>query len=276
MTVGALAHLFGTYTYKEMAQTLGEYRINHVQLAIWKAFNDYDFTKPGVLNPGLVRNIKKEFDKNEVDISIIASYLHLFDENEVAHQTFIQRYKELIRYASMFGAPMIATEVGRPQPNGDYEKDWDKLYHSLVELVREAEQWGIIVGLEAAHGHLIGSARTLKQMLDELNSSQVGVVLDPGNLLTQENYQKQDEVIEEAFELLGKHIVACHAKDRLLDAQGILRETSPGLGLLNYDLFMQRLHQYKPECHIIIEHTEPEDMYRVIQFIEQKRVQFAK
>ncbi|WP_062050036.1 sugar phosphate isomerase/epimerase [Bacillus sp. JCM 19034] len=275
MTVGALAHLFGTHSYKEMARTLGDYEVNHVQLAIWKAFNDYDFTNPGILNPGLVRNIKKEFDRNGVDISIIACYLHLFDEDELNHQVFLQRYKELIRYASQFGAPMIATEVGRPRPNGVFEKDWDKLYHSLLELIEEAKAWGVIVGLEAAHGHLIGSASTLKQMLDELNSSQVGVVLDPGNLLTQENYLEQDEVIEEAFQLLGDRIVACHAKDRFIDDSGVLKETSPGLGLLNYDLFLKRLHQYKPECPIIIEHTKPSDMKRVIQYIEQKRSKYV-
>lgn len=270
MTVGVLAHLFGQKPYQQLAEEIGSYGFNHIQLAIWKALGDYDFTKPGKLTPGLVRNIAKEFQKNDISISVLACYLHLFERDDHQRNENLARFKELLRYAPIFGAPMVAVEVG--VPNGeDHEQDWLRLKSSLSELVNEAEKWGVTIGLEPANGHLIGTAKELRQMLDELPSSHFGVVLDPGNLLTTANFHRQDEVIKEAFDLLGDRIVACHAKDRILDEKGNIQTVTPGEGKMNYELYLSLLNHYKPECDIIIEETKPEDMLNTREFIEKLR-----
>ncbi|MFC0558281.1 sugar phosphate isomerase/epimerase family protein [Halalkalibacter alkalisediminis] len=271
MTVGVLAHLFGKQPYQQLAETVGSYGIEHVQLAIWKAISDYEFQKPGMLSPGLVRNIASEFNNNEVSISILACYLHLFDRDVKKREENLARFKEILRYAPLFGAPIVAVEVGKI-PNEDFtEQDWITLKVSLKELVEEAEKWGVTIGIEPANGHLIGTAKALKQMLDELPSSHFGVVLDPGNLLTVENFHNQDQVIQEAFDLLGDRIVACHAKDRMIDEKGEIQTVTPGKGKMNYELYLKLLNQNKPMCDIIMEHTKPEEMLEVKEFIERMR-----
>lgn len=271
MTVGVLAHLFGKQPYKQLAEKIGSYGIEHVQLTIWKAFSDYDFQKPGRLNPGLVRDIAREFRKNNVSVSILACYLHLFDRDVMKRRENLARFKEILRYAPLFGAPIVAVEVGKI-PNEDFtDQDWVTLKASLNELVEEAEKWGVTIGIEPANGHLIGTAQSLKQMLNEIPSSNFGVVLDPGNLLTIDNFHDQDQVIQEAFELLGNRIVACHAKDRMIDEKGDIQTVTPGKGKMNYELYIRLLDQYKPQCDMIMEHTKPEQMLEVIDFIESNR-----
>jgi sugar phosphate isomerase/epimerase len=98
-------------------------------------------------------------------------------------------------------------------------------------------------------------------------SSNIGIVLDPGNLLTLDNFYRQDQVIEEAFELLGDRIIACHAKDRLLH-EGNLENVRAGQGQMNYPLFLKKLHQVKPHVDIIMEHAEPDNMLQTKAFIE--------
>ncbi|ARK29534.1 sugar phosphate isomerase/epimerase family protein [Halalkalibacter krulwichiae] len=276
MTVGALAHLFGKLPYKELAERIGSKKIEHVQLAIWKALNDEDFTQVGKLNPGLVRRIKKEFDKHQVSISVLACYLHLFDRNIEKRQENLARFKELLRYAPLFGAPIVAVEVGKMPIQEVTDQDWETLKSSLSELIYEAQKWGVTIGIEPANDHLIGSAKSLKRMLDELPSTHLGVVLDPGNLLTADNFHKQDEVIQEAFDLLGERIVACHAKDRMIDEHGEIQTVTPGTGQMNYDLYLSLLQSYKPQCDIIMEHTPPNKMSEVKSFIEGKRIETIK
>ncbi|RBW69719.1 sugar phosphate isomerase/epimerase family protein [Bacillus taeanensis] len=269
MSVGVLAHLFGKLPYKELAYKIGSYGFNHVQLALWKALNNYDFSKAGLLSPGLAEDIAEEFDKHDVSISVLACYLHLFERDEERRRENIERFKELLRYARCFGSHIIAAEVGK-LPNNDFnEHDWITLKATIEELVEEAEKWGVYIGLEPANEHLIGTAASLNQMLSEVPSSHLGVVLDPGNLLTTENFYEQDRVIEEAFGLLGNRIVACHAKDRILGGNGQIQTVPPGQGQMNYPLYLKLLEQYKPQARIIMEAAKEHQMVDCKHYIEK-------
>lgn len=270
MTVGVLAHLFGCLPYRELAEKVGEAGFRHVQLALWKAVRDVDFSRPGMLSPGLAASIAEEFDKRNVRISVLGCYLHMFDRDEERRRVNIARFKELLRYAPLLGCPTVAFETG-VNPGGDYtEQDWTTMRETLEELVSEAERWGTFIGLEAANGHLVGTAPQLHRMLEEVSSSSIGVVLDPGNLLNDDNFSRQDEVIEEAFSLLGSRIIACHAKDRLPGPDGRIVTAAAGQGQLNYALYMKLLRQYKPGVDIIMEEASLPDMASVKRFIEKE------
>jgi len=271
MTVGVLAHLFGSLPYKELAAKVGAAGFGHVQLALWKAVNDVDFNKPGKLSPGLAQSIGEAFDKQGVSISVLGCYLHMFDRNEEARRVNVARFKELLRYAKHFGAPMVAFETGRNEDNTYNAQDWAVMKAVLEELVEEAERWGVFIGLEAANDHLVGTAAELHRMLEEVPSSNIGVVIDPGNLLKTENLARQNEVMEEAFELLGDRIIAAHAKDRVIGADGEITTVPAGFGSMNYELYMQLLNQYKPGVSIIMEEAKEHQMAQCKSFIEEIR-----
>ncbi|GGC84050.1 endonuclease [Thalassobacillus devorans] len=270
MSVGVLAHLFGKMPYKQLASKVGAKGFTHVQLALWKAFDDYDFTKPGKLSPGLALDIASEFRKQGVSISVLACYLHFYHRDEDIRRENIERFKELIRHARFFRAPIVAAEVGKVTGD-ETEEDWKILKESLEELVEEAEKWGVILGIEPANEHLIGTAESLQRMMEEIPSSNIGVVLDPGNLMTASNFSDQDEVIKEAFNLLGNRIVACHAKDRMIDSEGNIQTVVPGQGDLNYSLYMELLEQYKPQVQIVMEAAEEHQMLEAKDYIESNR-----
>ncbi|WP_138753857.1 sugar phosphate isomerase/epimerase family protein [Paenibacillus sinopodophylli] len=271
MSVGVLAHLFGSLPHKELAAKVAESGFTHVQLALWKAISDVDFSKPGNISPGLANAIGEQFDKNGVSISVLGCYVHLFERDESIRRANVNKYKELLRYARFFGAPMVAAETGKNE-GGDYtDRDWAVMKATLEELAEEAEKWGVFVGLEAADGHLVGTAPELARMLEEVPSSNIGVVIDPGNLLNAANFARQDEVITEAFDLLGDRIIAAHAKDRILLANGELGTVTAGLGEMNYELYLKLLNQYKPHVHIIMEEAKEHEMAQSKAFMDEIR-----
>lgn len=276
MSVGILAHLFGCLPYRELAAKAGSYGFRHVQLALWKAVGDVDFSRPGKLSPGLAMDIGEQFARHGVSISVLGCYLHMFDRDKEQRRDNVKRFKELLRHARFFGAPIVAFETGR-NPGNDYtDQDWTTMKETLVELAEEAERWGVFVGLEAANDHLIAAASDLCRMLEEVPSSNVGVVLDPGNLLHSGNFAEQDRVIEEAFRLLGDRIVACHAKDRIMLADGTLNTVPPGFGQMNYELYMNLLHQCKPGVQIVMEEAREDQMVRSKTFIEEVRDRISR
>ncbi|MFB5265906.1 sugar phosphate isomerase/epimerase family protein [Paenibacillus enshidis] len=276
MSVGVLAHLFGSLPYRELAAKIGNAGFTHIQLALWKAVSDADFTKPGRLSPGLVMAMAEEFRKHGVTVSVLGCYLHFFHHDPVVLRENKERFKELIRYARLFGAPMVAAETGTHPDRKYNELDRIILRETVLELAEEAEKWGVFIGLEAANGHLVGTAQELNELLMQVPSSHIGVVLDPGNLLHEGNIGRQDEVIREAFDLLGTRIIACHAKDRKLTEEGRVITVSPGLGDMNYPLYMSLLQQYKPEVHIIMEHAGEQEMAACKTFVEDTRTEAAK
>ncbi|TDL34263.1 sugar phosphate isomerase/epimerase [Jeotgalibacillus sp. S-D1] len=268
MSIGVLAHLFGKQPYEKLAAEIGQAGFDHVQLALWKAVESPDFNEAGKLSPGLARKIKDAFSKNGVSISVLACYLHLFERDEMKRKNHLERFKELLRYAPSFGTRVVAVEVGK-MPAGFTQEDWTTLRASIHELLLEAEKWGVIIGIEPANDHLIGDAKTLHEFLFEFPATNLGVVLDPGNLLTADNLHNQDAVIQEAFELLGDRIVACHAKDRIM-INNEIQTASPGRGKMNYDLYFQLLNKMKPGVDIIMEAANtPEERKQSKRFLDE-------
>lgn len=268
MQVGILAHLLGQLPYEQLASKVADTGIRHVQLALWKAISGYDFTRPGCLSPGLAQSIGEAFDKQGVSISVLGCYVHLFDRDVEQRRVNRERFKELLRNARDFGCSIVAAETGGTWHGVYSDEEWNVLRETVEELVEEAEKVGVYVGLEAAGGHLIDTSLSLKCMLEEVPSSRLGVVLDPGNLLTADNFARQDDVIEGAFRLLGSRVVAGHAKDRFWGAGGQLLAGAAGTGEMNYKLYAKLIKQYCPNIPLIMEEALGEQIMDSKAFLE--------
>jgi len=269
MSVGILAHLCGKRPYKELAAEVGARGFKHVQLALWKAIADIDFSRPGKLSPGLANAIAEEFDRNGSSISVLGCYVHLFNREEEQRRFNIERFKELLRHARWFGASVVAVEVGKPEAGTERPENWARMTETIKELTEEAAKWGVYVGIEPAEGHLIGTAPELKLFLEEFRDSSIGVVLDPGNLVTTSNYPERATVLEEAFRLLGDRIVAFHAKDLTLRQDGALVSVPAGSGELNYPHLLTRLNELKPHVDLILDAVDDTNMLRTKSNVEQ-------
>jgi len=272
MSVGVLAHLVGRQPYKQLAASVAEYGFDYVQLALSKAISDVDCTL-GKLSPGLANAIGGAFAERRVGIAVLGCYASLIELDDERFRHNVDRFKEHLRHARHFGAPIVATEVGVP-PSRDPEllkRHWARLDRALEELVEEAERWGATVGLEAAQGHLIDSVDTMAMTLERFPSSCVGVVLDPCNLLNAAIFDRQDAVIEEAFERLGPRIVSAHAKDLRREPDGALAGTAAGLGDLNYPLFWELLERHKPLGFVTLEDIAEDRMRAVAAYVREAR-----
>lgn len=270
MTAGILAHLLGRQPYKELAAVTASFGFPYVQLALSKAISDVDFTL-GKLSPGLAQEVAGAFADRGVRIAVLGCYASLIELDDDAYRYNVDRFKEHLRNARHFGAPIVATEVGvmaDPQQRQEHER---RLHRALEELVEEAERWGVTIGLEAAQRHLIDSSETMAKTLERFPSSCLGVVLDPCNLMNGERFAEQDRTIEEAFRLLGPRIVSAHAKDLIRDANGSLTETAAGLGELNYPLFWKLLEQYKPHGFVTLEAVREDQMADASRFVREGR-----
>lgn len=98
------------------------------------------------------------------------------------------------------------------------------------------------------------------QLIRAVDRGGLGVHLDPANLVTHPRvYYDTAGMIDHCFDLLGEHILSCHAKDVhwTLDCRTIaVEEVVPGRGILDYATFLRRADQVSPDLPLIIEHVE--------------------
>jgi sugar phosphate isomerase/epimerase len=275
MGYGTLAHTVGKWPLHQLAQKLGTYEIDFVQLALAKAIGDFD-TGLGKLSPGLANNIGEQFHKQGIRIGVLGCYINPIHPDPVQRRYEIDRFKEHLRFARDFGTTIVATETGdwntyqKQDPLRYREIGWAILKETVEELIDEAEKWGVYVGLEPVCKHTLSTPERMRHLLDEVRSNHLGVVFDPCNLLDHSNFERQDEVVDEAFALFGDRIVLAHLKDAIYQPNGRPKEARLGLGTFHISRFLQKLHQHKPLLDISIEAIAENEINAAVQYAKQQ------
>ena len=114
----------------------------------------------------------------------------------------------------------------------------------------------MLVGVEGVAQFVASSPKRIRRMLEAVGSNNLQIVFDPVNLLSVDNWQEADQMIEESFQLFGDRIAVLHAKDFLFEDGGV-RSVPLGRGKLNYRLLLGLLRQRKPHINAIMEDTQP-------------------
>ncbi|MDQ1909047.1 sugar phosphate isomerase/epimerase [Paenibacillus sp. GD4] len=271
LKLGIRAHDFGKLPLEQMAAKVGSFGFRSIQLALAKAIADMD-SGLGKLSPGYANHVAETFGKHGVRVAVLGCYINPINPDKAERRYEIDRFKEHLRYARDFGTSLVATETGRldtylkDYPNDYKEKAWTILRETVEELAEQAEKYGVIAAIEPATSLVIHSTEGMLRMLEEVPSPNLGVLIDPCNLMDTDNIVRQDEVMKEAFEALAARTVLIHAKDIKENEKGRFEYTGLGTGLLNYPLFLQLVRQYKPHIDITLEGVTEEHLPASLDF----------
>jgi sugar phosphate isomerase/epimerase len=145
---------------------------------------------------------------------------------------------------------------------------WRDLLQSMEQAIAVAEQNGILLGVEPETGNVVSSARKARQLLDELHSSRVKIVIDPANLFHAGQIERVRETMEEAFQLLGTDIVMAHAKE--LAANGAVGNLAPGRGLVDWSYYFGVLSRMDFHGAMILHGLSEADMPQAVRFLRSK------
>jgi len=246
-----------------------------VHLALSKAMKEHP-CGPSALTPGYAGWLRRQFAQNDLDIAVLGNYLNLAHPDPAALAAIQEKYYAHIRFAALLGCGMVGTETGAPNaeyktcPESRSDAALETFIKNLRPVVRCAERFGVIVAIEPVVRHIVWNARRCRQVLDEVGSPNLQVILDPVNLLSMENKDRADEVIAEAIELLGRDVAMVHLKDYLpQDADGQLKSVGAGTGEMDYRRIMRFLKEEKPYVYATLENTTPDNAEACREAMEQ-------
>ncbi len=103
------------------------------------------------------------------------------------------------------------------------------------------------------------------RLIKAIDRPQFAVHLDPVNLIcSPQRFYGNAALIRECFEKLGPHIKSCHGKDIALSPKLTthLDEVLPGLGGLDYRVFLRELNKLDADSPLMLEHLSKEEEYR--------------
>ncbi len=259
MKIGVRAHDFGRMDADLLSKKIKEAGFETVQLALTKAISGIESFC--AIQEKNVHSIKEDFIKNQVEIQVLGCYIEpsLHDKEKRIEQ--VEFFKKGIINAKILGAPIIATETTHfpIEETGNMlnerEDAYKRLKESVKEMVWQAEKEDKIIGIEPVAEHTLNTSQLARRLLDEINSDKLKIVFDPVNLLLPNTVDKQDEIYNEFFKLLGKDIVAVHVKDIVIENNEKTWRLI-GQGIVNYSLIMNWLKENKPDIRLFREHVK--------------------
>lgn len=241
-------------------------------LALSKVIDEFSTTDEA-LTPGLAMYVKNVFARNRVDVAVLGCYLNLANPNTEKLAQITHRYMAHIRFASWLGCGVVGTETGAPNetythvPECHGEEALQTFIKNLRPVVRYAEQMGVVVAIEPVWKHIVCNPARAKRVLDEIQSPNLQIILDPVNLLDISNYKDQVAIVDEAIEILGEDVAMVHLKDFVVK-DGKLESVGAGLGNMDYGSVIRFMKTRKPFIHATLENTTPENNLQVKKFIQ--------
>ena len=154
-----------------------------------------------------------------------------------------------ITFASMIHVKDVATHVGY-MPENPYDPNYAGVLACLKELVKQCKENGQNFLFETGQETPVTLKRAIQDIEKELGKGNVGINLDPANLVM---YGKANPV--DALEVFGEYVMGIHGKDGRYPTDGhMLGEEVPlGQGKVNYPAFVAKLKEIGYAGDITIE-----------------------
>lgn len=282
MYLGYLTGCLGSMPLREKAKLAKEYGFKSLEISCWPRFNDRDYSGNDIdvanLTQEEANEIKTYFKEYGLSISSLAYYDNNLDRDH-ERRTFINNHlKKVIDAAVMLDVPAVGTFVGR-NIDKSMKENFDEFEIVFKELVGYAEERGIKIMIENCDmngwqiqglpGTISYSPELWREMFRRVPNKNFGLNYDPSHLCHLlidyikpiEEFKdrifhvhaKDTELFEEKLRFYGRHNCQLESSHDF----GYWRYRMPGLGNIDWKLFIDTLKSVGYNGVISIEHEDP-------------------
>ena len=192
MKLGAVTRSFPEFTNAETAAFLAENELLYTELCFSQTDSNYwvynGRSDLSDMTDDRAAGIVETYRRAGVEVSVLGVFTNLIDPNDQERTANLEYFLRMIQIASHTGIPTVATECGftpgRRGINADtYEEDFDRIKQSLSQLVTWGEEYGVDIALEACVLDVVPSAKRARDLIAQVGSDRLKVLLDPANFI---------------------------------------------------------------------------------------------
>ena len=204
---------------------------------------------------------------------------NLVNPDEGRRREAVATLRAALVLAGHMGARAIDTGPGSMSPDGPWfphPANWSplcrrQLVNSLQECAPIAADAGVYLSLEGHQLVTLESAAVTREILDEVGSPWVRSDYDSANWITRETVYDTAAELNRHFDILGPHIVSCHAKDVWIENRLTLhlQDGCPGRGAIDFKTLFRRMEALNPDYPVIAEGNSTEELPAVSALFHQ-------
>jgi sugar phosphate isomerase/epimerase len=202
---------------------------------------------PDEVDDGVVIQITEAVKETGISLCALSATYNMIHPDPAVREKGHNHLHVLAKAASQLAIPLLTLCTGtrdpydqwRRHPGNDGQDAWRDLLRSIERAVAIAEEFGVDLGIEPELANVVSSAAKAKQLISDIKSPRLRIVLDPANLFEIATQGEQRRTISYAIDLLADRIVMAHAKDRTSGGAFV----PAGQGVLDYPHFLGQLRK---------------------------------
>ncbi len=197
-----------------------------------------------------IRDLKKLADDEGIELTYSLGLDRRYDVsslNETIRKGGVEYLQNIVRKMHVGGGTLLSgvsyAGWGTPDDMGDSKMPyWNQSIKSMKEIIKVAEDCGVTYCVEAVNRFetcLINTAKEALQYVDEINSKNIGVLLDTYHMNIEEDN------IGDAIRLVGDRLTSFHTGDN--------NRRAPGRGHIDWDEVFKALSDINYKGRIVSE-----------------------
>ncbi|MYB63161.1 sugar phosphate isomerase/epimerase [Candidatus Poribacteria bacterium] len=220
--------------------------------------------------------IRKAIDDRQIKIVALSGTYNMIDPDVQKREAGLDKLRYVAGQCKPLGTSVITLCTGsrdphsmwRAHPDNSSVEAWHDLVQSMEKALEIAEEYEITLAIEPEVSNVIDSAQKARRLLDEMQSPYLKVVMDGANIFHKGELPQMQDILDEAFTLLGEDIVLAHAKD--LDRDGEAGHLAAGTGLLDYDQYIRLLKECRYDGAVVLHGLTEEQVPFCVKFLQEK------
>jgi len=209
--------------------------------------------------------------KANILIAEVGAWSNPLSPNEEQRKAAVTTCTQQLALADLVGARCCVNIAGSrgkkwdgAHPDNLTPETFDLIVDTVRNIIDTVKPGRTYYTLETMPWMYPDSPDTYLHLIRAIDRDRFAVHLDPVNLVcSPQRYFSNGDLIRECFEKLGPHIRSCHGKDVILREQFLthIDEVRPGLGKLDYAVFLRELESLGPDTPLMLEHLRNAEEY---------------
>lgn len=231
---------------------------------------------PEQIPAALAEQIRGAFAARKINAAAVSGTFNMSHPDQEHRRDGLRRLAVLIAACPAMGIPVVTLCTGTRDRDDMWRKHPDSqlpdAYRDCLETTRRAveiaERHGVTLAFEPEVSSVIDTPQKARQLLDDVGSPRLKVVMDGANVFHAGTLSRMRQVLDEAFEYLGNDIAIAHAKDLAKDGEA--GDLAAGTGLLDYDHYLDCLDRVHYAGPLILHGLSESQAPASVAFLKEK------
>ncbi|MCC5931302.1 MAG: sugar phosphate isomerase/epimerase [Cyclobacteriaceae bacterium] len=225
-------------------------------------------------NDELIKGYRDAAKKADIIIAEVGAWSNPISPSHETAQKALEKCIDALALADAIEAKCCVNIAGSknpvhwagPHPDNFTDSTFDEIVEVTQKIIDAVKPKKTFFTLEAMPWVFPDNPDTYLRLIKAIDRKQFGVHLDPMNMVVSpRTYFYNGDLIRECFQKLGPHIKSCHGKDIIMAEDAYtpqLNECRPGLGKLNYAVFLEELAKLN-DIPLMTEHLPNAEEYNL-------------